>query len=93
VVVAWVVIVVSTVSLIVRPRWLERAASAGVARGLPSVEETPSPQLEIVGRYVVGAKELAGSQAPPAASLLTQVDGAVTNPIDDFRAIAVVGEV
>jgi hypothetical protein len=92
-VVAWVVILVSAASLVVRPRWLERAARGGATPvALPDVAQTPSPQLELVGRYAVGAKALTGGQGAAAASLLPQVDRAVTNPIDEFRAIAVVGE-
>jgi hypothetical protein len=53
------------VSLVVRPRWLERAArgGGGTPAALPGVGETPSPPLALVGRYGVGAKALAGAQA------------------------------
>jgi membrane protease YdiL (CAAX protease family) len=86
--------------LVVRPRWAQRTppppVSPGLpAPGLPTVEETRSPQLLMVSRYVVGARGLAAathSSDLPAAALLENVDRAAVNPIDEFRAIPVAGE-
>jgi membrane protease YdiL (CAAX protease family) len=93
--VAWIVILLSATALIVRPRWTEhhRAESTAPSQPLPSIADTPSPQLQLVSHYVVGAKSMAGAKAPPAADLLKQVDQATTNAIDEFRAIIIVGEV
>jgi membrane protease YdiL (CAAX protease family) len=93
VVVAWGLIVLSAVALIVRPRWLERGSGSPDALPPPlALERTKSPQLQLIGRYTVGAKALAGTQAPPATALLGQLDQAATNPIDEFREIPVVAE-
>jgi len=48
--------------------------------------------VEIVSRYVVGTKSIAGDQAPPAKDLVDKVDEAAKDPLDEFRAITVVGE-
>src|SRR5437879_4703305 len=97
--VAWVVILASVSMLMIRPRWVERGSSgggggipAGAPAQLPSVEETHSPQLQVISRYAVGVKEFFGDRAPPGDVLLKQIDHAATNPIDEFRAIPVVGE-
>jgi membrane protease YdiL (CAAX protease family) len=91
--VAWVVIVACAAALMARPRWLERAGGSPTTQAsLPSVADTRSPQVELVGRYVVGARALAGTQAPPADDLIKTVDEAASSPIDEFRAIIVGGE-
>lgn len=93
VVVAWGLIVLSAVALIVRPRWLERGSGSPDALPPPlAVERTRSPQLQLIGRYAVGAKAFAGAKAPPATVLLRQLDQAALNPIDEFREIPVVAE-
>src|SRR5438874_180828 len=75
-----------------RRRWGGGGIPAGAPAQLPSVEETHSPQLQLLGRYAVGVKQFLGERAPPADALLKQIDQAATNPIDEFRAIPVVAE-
>lgn len=93
-VVAWVVILACAAALMVRPRWLEHSGGGTPAAEppMPSLAESRSPQVEIVSRYVVGAKSFAGDQGPPAGDLVGKVDEAAKGPLDEFRAITVVGE-
>jgi membrane protease YdiL (CAAX protease family) len=93
VIVAWLMIVASALALMVRPRWLEHGSgSPDPLPPLPVVERMRSPQLQLIGRYAIGAKALAGGQAPPATLLIGQIDQVVINPIDEVRAIPVVAE-
>jgi membrane protease YdiL (CAAX protease family) len=93
VIIAWLVILTSATALIVRPRWLERGSgSPDSLPPLPSVEQTRSPQLQLISRYAIGVRQIAGAQAPSATLLLGQIDQAATNPIDEFRAIPVMAE-
>ena len=93
-IVAWAVILACTWALMTRPRWLDRASGTPTTQpAMPSIAETRSPQVELIGRYVVGARALAGRQAPPADELMKKVDEAATNPIDELRAIMVAGDV
>jgi hypothetical protein len=91
--VAWVVILASSAALIVRPRWLEHGTGSpnAPAAPLPSVADTPSPQLQLIGRCAVGAKALSKGTAN-VADLVKSLDQAIFNPIDEFRAITVIGE-
>src|SRR6266566_4981556 len=91
--VAWVVILASSAALIVRPRWLEHGTGSpnAPAAALPSVADTPSPQLQLIGRCAVGVKALSKGTAN-LADLVKSLDQAIFTPIDEFRAITVIGE-
>jgi membrane protease YdiL (CAAX protease family) len=96
-VVAWLVILGCAAVLMVRPRWVEHATGSpttqpAAAAALPSVAKVRSPQVELLGRYAVGTKALAADKSLPADQLIQKVDAAATSPIDEFRAIAVTGE-
>ena len=91
--IAWVVILASSAALIVRPRWLEHGTGSpnSPAAPLPSIADTPSPQLQLIGRCAVGAKALSKGSAN-VADLVKNLDQAIFTPIDEFRAITVIGE-
>lgn len=95
-VVSWVVIVACVAALIVRPRWLDHSrATPDAPPTVPPLSETPSSQLELTSRYAVGTKAVGGAAAASNkdfGKLVAQVDALTGNPVDEFRAIPVVGE-
>src|SRR5438045_622548 len=92
VLIAWLVILATAAGIIVRPRWLlHRQRGDGELPGPASVEQTPSAQLQMLGRFIVGAKAFAPDK-PVDPGLASKIDEMVFNPIDDFRAIIVVDE-
>jgi membrane protease YdiL (CAAX protease family) len=87
--IAWILILASAAALIVRPRWMSHHPAG--ADSLPSIADTPSPQLQLIGRYVVGVQSLSGDEKL-AATMLPQVEQAAANAVDEFRVIPIVGE-
>src|SRR5207248_4277676 len=82
--IAWGVIFASAAALIVRPRWLEHGTGSpnAPAAPLPSIADTPSAQLQLIGRCAVGAKALSKGSAN-VADLVKNLEHAIFTPIDE----------
>jgi len=94
-IVAWVVIA-AVVGLIAAPaEWFDwrgavRSARTTTPAALPAVEQVRSGQVQLAGRYAVGARGLTGDVG--VGQLAASVENAATDPLGRFRAIPVVGE-
>ena len=94
-IVAWVVIV-AVVGLIAAPaEWFDwrgaiRSARTANPAALPAVEQVRSGQVQLAGRYAVGARGLTGGGE--SAQYAASVENAATDPLGRFRAIPVVAE-
>jgi membrane protease YdiL (CAAX protease family) len=95
-VIAWAVILLCVGAIASRPYWtpyVKRApTSTEVAQ--QAVGEVRSPQLQMVGRYAIGAKAFTPAGQPETVDkLVAAVESAVgDNPVDELRAIPVIAE-
>src|SRR5688500_1137617 len=94
-VIAWVVIALSTAAIVSRGRLLPAAwHPPGDPAQVVAVSDVRSVQLEISGRYAVGARELVGGLggADSSAQLAAQIRAVAETPLDRLRATAVIAE-
>lgn len=96
-IIAWIIILLSASLIVIKPRFIARLHSAASAnQPLPSIESTRSTQLEMAGRLLVASRAFdksANADPKTIAKAIAQIESTAHNPIDQFRAIPVIGEI